>query len=118
MKRDDRTRHHYIVGKSGTGKSVYISALARQDIWNGDGVCVIDPHGDLAEEILEYIPKHRAKDVIYFDAGNEERPMGLNLFEIKHIAEADRAVNDAVEMFVKMFGPEIFGPRIQEYFKY
>lgn len=118
MKRDDRTRHHYIVGKSGTGKSVYISALARQDIWNGDGVCVIDPHGDLAEEILEYIPKHRAKDVIYFDAGNEDRPMWLNLFEIKHIAEADRAVNDAVEMFVKMFGPEIFGPRIQEYFKY
>jgi len=118
MKRDDRTRHHYIVGKSGTGKSVYISALARQDIWNGDGVCVIDPHGDLVEEILEYIPKHRAKDIIYFDAGNEERPMGLNLFEIKHIAEADRAVNDAVEMFVKMFGPEIFGPRIQEYFKY
>ncbi len=118
MRRDDRTRHHYIVGKSGTGKSVYISALARQDIRNGDGVCVIDPHGDLAEEILEYIPKHRAKDVIYFDAGNEERPMGLNLFEIKHIAESDRAVNDAVEMFVKMFGPEIFGPRIQEYFKY
>ncbi len=118
MKRDDRTRHHYIIGKSGTGKSVYISSLARQDIWNGDGVCVIDPHGDLVEEILEYIPKHRAKDVIYFDAGNEERPMWLNLFQIKHIAEADRAVNDAVEMFVKMFGPEIFGPRIQEYFKY
>jgi len=118
MQRDDRTRHHYIIGKSGTGKSVYISALARQDVRNGDGVCVIDPHGDLVEEILEYIPKHRAKDVIYFDAGNEERPMGMNLFEIKHIAEADRAVNDAVEMFVKMFGPEIFGPRIQEYFKY
>ena len=68
MKRDDRTRHHYIVGKSGTGKSVYISALARQDIWAGDGVCVIDPHGDLVEEVLEYIPKSRAKDVIYFDA--------------------------------------------------
>ncbi len=118
MKRDDRTRHHYIIGKSGTGKSVYISSLARQDIWNGDGVCVIDPHGDLVEEILEYIPKHRAKDVIYFDAWNEERPMGLNLYEISHIAEADRAVNDAVEMFIKMFGPEIFGPRIQEYFKY
>lgn len=118
MMRDDRTRHHYIVGKSGTGKSVYISALARQDIWAGDGVCVIDPHGDLVEEVLEYIPKSRAKDVIYFDAGNEERPMGLNLYQISHISQADRAVNDAVEMFVKMFGPEIFGPRIQEYFKY
>ncbi len=118
MKRDDRTRHHYIIGKSGTGKSVYISAIARQDVWAGDGVCVIDPHGDLVEEILEYVPKSRAKDVVYFDAWNEERPMWLNLYQISHIAEADRAVNDAVEMFVKMFGPEIFGPRIQEYFKY
>lgn len=69
---------------------------------------MIDPHGDLVEEILEYIPKHRAKDVIYFDAGNEDRPMGLNLFEIKSIDESDRVVNDAVEIFVKMFGAEIF----------
>jgi type IV secretory pathway VirB4 component len=49
MKRNDRTRHHYIIGKSGTGKSVFIEAMARQDIWNGDGICLIDPHGDLAE---------------------------------------------------------------------
>jgi hypothetical protein len=118
MKRKDRTRHHYVIGKSGTGKSVYIDMLARQDIWAWDGVCVIDPHGDLVESILEYVPKERAKDVIYFDAGNEERPMWLNLYEISHPAEADRAVNDATEIFLKMFGPEIFGPRIQEYFKY
>ncbi|USN54518.1 MAG: type IV secretion system DNA-binding domain-containing protein [Candidatus Peribacteria bacterium] len=118
MKKKDRTRHQYIVGKSGTGKSVYISMLARQDIWAGHGVCVIDPHGDLVDDVLKYIPKERAKDVIYFDAGNEQRPMGLNLYEIHNMAEADRAVNDAVEIFVKMFGPEIFGPRIQEYFKY
>ena len=56
--------------------------MARQDIWNGDGICVIDPHGDLVEDILQYVPKERAKDVIYFDAGNDERPMGLNLYEI------------------------------------
>lgn len=118
MKRNDRTRHHYCVGKSGTGKSVYLQTLARQDIWNGDGCCVIDPHGDLVEDILEYIPKERAKDVIFFDAGNEERPMGLNLFEIHDLDEADRTVNDATEIFIKMFGAEIFGPRIQEYFKY
>ncbi len=118
MKRDDRTRHHYVIGKSGTGKSVYLQFLARQDVWNGDGICLIDPHGDLAEEMLEYIPKERAKDVIYFDAGNEDRPMGLNLYEINSVDEADRTVNDATEMFIKMFGPEIFGPRIQEYFKF
>lgn len=118
IKRNDRTRHHYIIGKSGTGKSVFLDMLARQDAWNGDGFCLIDPHGDLAESVLEYIPKERAKDVIYFDAGNEDRPMWLNLYEIDHIDDADRTVNDATEIFLKMFGPEIFGPRIQEYFKY
>lgn len=118
MKRNDRTRHHYIIWKSGTGKSVFIDMLARQDIWAGDGCCVIDPHGDLVESVLQYVPKERAKDVIYFDAGNEQRPMGLNLYEINDPNEADRAVNDATEIFLKMFGPEIFGPRIQEYFKY
>lgn len=118
MKRDDRTRHHYCIGKSGTWKSVYLQSLARQDIWNWDGCCVIDPHGDLVEDILKFIPKERAKDVIYFDAGNEDRPMWLNLFEIDNIDQADRTVNDATEIFIKMFGPEIFGPRIQEYFKY
>jgi len=118
MKRDDRTRHHYCIWKSGTWKSVYLQSVARQDMWNGDGLCVIDPHGDLVEDILKYVPKERAKDVIFFDAGNEDRPMWLNLYEINNIDEADRTVNDATEIFIKMFGPEIFGPRIQEYFKY
>lgn len=118
MKRNDRTRHHYCVGKSGTWKSVFLQTIARQDIWNGDGICLIDPHGDLAEDILAYIPKERAKDVVYFDAGNEDRPMWLNLYEINILDEADRVVNDATEIFLKMFGPEIFGPRLQEYFKY
>lgn len=118
MKKKDRSRHHYIIWKSGWGKSVYIASLARQDIWNWDWICVIDPHGDLVEDIMEYIPKERAKDVIYFDAGNEERPMWLNLYEIDNIDQADRVVNDATEIFLKMFGSEIFWPRIQEYFKY
>ncbi|MDD3262893.1 MAG: hypothetical protein PHR61_03520 [Candidatus Absconditabacteria bacterium] len=118
MKRNDRTRHHYCIGKSGTGKSVFLQTIARQDIWNGDGICLVDPHGDLAEDVLAYIPKERAKDVVYFDAGNEDRPMGLNLYEIQSLDDADRVVNDATEIFLKMFGPEIFGPRIQEYFKY
>ncbi len=118
MKRDDRMRHYYCIGKSGTWKSVFLQTIARQDIWNGDGICLIDPHGDLAEDMLAYIPKERAKDVVYFDAGDEERPMGLNIFEINILDEADRVVNDATEIFIKMFWPEIFGPRLQEYFKY
>ena len=118
IRKKDRSRHHYIMWKSGWGKSVFISSLARQDIWNGEWICVIDPHGDLVEDILAYIPKERAKDVIYFDAGNEDRPMWLNLYEIDSIDQADRVVNDATEIFLKMFWPEIFWPRIQEYFKY
>ena len=118
MKRDDRMRHYYCIGKSGTWKSVFLQTIARQDIWNGDGICLIDPHGDLAEDMLAYIPKERAKDIVYFDAGDDERPMGLNLYEINILDEADRVVNDATEIFIKMFGPEIFGPRLQEYFKY
>ena len=118
IRKKDRSRHHYIIWKSGWGKSVYISSLARQDIRNGDWVCVIDPHGDLVEDIMEYIPKSRAKDIVYFDAWNEDRPMWLNLYEIDDIKMADRIVNDATEIFLKMFWAEIFWPRIQEYFKY
>ena len=118
IKREDRTRHHYMIWKSGTWKSVFLQTMARQDLWNWDWICLIDPHGDLAEDVLDYVPKERAKDVIYFDAGNEDRPMGLNLYEINSLDEADRTVNDATEIFLKMFWPEIFGPRIQEYFKY
>ena len=118
IKRDDRTRHHYCIWKSGTWKSVFLQTLARQDIWNGDWICLIDPHGDLAEDMLAYIPKERAKDVVYFEAWDEERPMWLNLYEIDNLDQADRTVNDATEIFLKMFWPEIFWPRIQEYFKY
>lgn len=118
IKRKDRSRHHYIIGKSGWWKSVLLGFLARQDARNGDGFCVIDPHGDLVEDIMNYIPKDRMKDVIYFDAGNEDRPIWLNLYDINNLDEADRVVNDATEMFLKMFGPEVFGPRLQEYFKF
>ena len=118
IKRDDRTRHHYCIWKSGTWKSVFLQTLARQDIWNGDWMCLIDPHGDLAEDMLAYVPKERAKDVVYFEAWDEERPMWLNLYEIDNLDQADRTVNDATEIFLKMFWPEIFWPRIQEYFKY
>jgi len=113
----DRTRHHYIIGKSGTGKSNFISYMARQDIQAGKGVCVIDPHGDLVEDILEYIPKERAKDVIIFDPSDSERPMGLNILEATTSAEMDLVSSQATEIFIKLFGDEIFGPRIQHYFR-
>jgi hypothetical protein len=115
--RDDRTRHQYVIGKSGCGKSVLLNYMARQDIANGDGVCVIDPHGDLIEDTIQTVPKKRAKDVIVFDPADTERPMGLNLLEAKTNEEMDRASLDAMEIFIKIFGDEIFGPRIQHYFR-
>lgn len=117
MLKEDRTRHHYIIGKSGSGKSAFISFMARQDIKNGDGVCVVDPHGDLIEDILHYIPKERAKDVIVFNPSDQERPMGLNMLEVKTPEEQDLASSQATEIFIKLFGDEIFGPRIQHYFR-
>ncbi len=117
FKKPDRSRHHYIIGKSGSGKSALLSYMARQDIKNGDGVCVIDPHGDLIEDILTYIPKERAKDVIVFDPADQERPMGLNILEAANPAEMDLVSSQATEIFIKLFGDEIFGPRIQHYFR-
>lgn len=117
IKASDRTRHFYMIGKSGAGKSALISFMARQDIANGDGVGVVDPHGDLIEDILKYIPKERAKDVIVFNPADLERPMGLNLLEAKTPEEKDFASLAAMEIFIKLFGNEIFGPRIQHYFR-
>jgi hypothetical protein len=117
MLRKDRTRHHYCIGKSGSGKSVFLSYLARQDIKNGDGLGVIDPHGDLIEELINFVPKERAKDVVVFNPSDTERPMGLNILEANTPEEMDMASSQATEIFIKLFGDEIFGPRIQHYFR-
>jgi len=113
----DRTRHHYIIGKSGTGKSALLSWMSRQDIAGGEGLCIIDPHGDLIEDALAHAPKERAKEIVLFDPADGERPMGLNLLEATTPEEKDRAALDAMEIFIKLFGNEIFGPRIQHYFR-
>lgn len=117
IKTVDRTRHLYIIGKSGSGKSVLISQMAGQDIQNGDGVCVVDPHGDLIEDVLSYVPKERAKDVIVFNPADMERPMGINLLEANTPEEKDFASLAAMEIFIKLFGNEVFGPRLQHYFR-
>ncbi len=113
----DRTRHQYIIGKSGSGKSALLNWMSRQDIERNEGLCIIDPHGDLIEDALAHTVKERAKDVVVFDPSDGERPMGLNLLEAKTPEEKDRASLDAMEIFIKLFGNEIFGPRIQHYFR-
>ncbi len=113
----DRIRHHYVIGKSGTGKSAFLAFMVRQDIADGKGVAVIDPHGDLIENILLHIPKERVKDVVIFNPSDQERPMGLNILEAKTPEQQDLASTQATEIFIKLFGDEIFGPRIQHYFR-
>lgn len=117
MKNDDRFRHFYVIGQTGTGKSSVIQLMARQDFHNGKGICVVDPHGSLVEDLFPYIPRERADDVIYFNPADSERPMGLNMLEGKTDEERDLIALDAMNMMVKMFGEEIFGPRIQDYFR-
>ncbi|MBI4122437.1 MAG: type IV secretory system conjugative DNA transfer family protein [Parcubacteria group bacterium] len=113
LKEDDRRRHLYIIGKSGTGKSALLSNMARQDIEEGRGVCVIDPHGDLVDTVLSYVPESRTRDVIYFDPGDAERPMGLNMLEYRDESQKDFAVQEMLAIFMKLFPPEVIGPMFE-----
>ncbi|MCE9586350.1 type IV secretion system DNA-binding domain-containing protein [Candidatus Uhrbacteria bacterium] len=105
MKPGDRRRHMYIIGKSGGGKSVYQASLIKQDIEAGHGVCVIDPHGDLCDEVLEYVPKERADDVIFFDPADYSRPMGLNMLEFDetHPEQKTFVINEMLKIFDKLY---------------
>ncbi len=113
MLREDRRRHLYIVGQTGTGKSTLLSEMIRQDIEKGEGVGVIDPHGELAELVLGLIPKERAEDVVYFNPGDMERPVGLNMLEAKEEDQRDFAVQEMIAIFMKLFPPEVIGPMFE-----
>ncbi len=81
IKADDRTKHVYVIGKTGMGKSTLLENMAVQDIQNGEGLAFIDPHGSTAEKLLEYIPEHRVKDVLYFAPFDMEEPVSFNVME-------------------------------------
>jgi len=117
MKREDRFRHFYVIGQTGTGKSSVLQVMIRQDLKNGDGLCVIDPHGSLIEDVLPFIPRHRADDVIYFNPSDMERPLGMNLLEGETWEEKELVALDAMNIMIKLFDEETFGPRIQDYFR-
>ena len=113
IKENDRTRHTYIIGKTGMGKSVLLENLAIQDIQNGEGVCFMDPHGSAAEKLLNFIPEHRVKDVIYFAPFDTEHPMGLNVLEQVEPSKRHLVANGLMSAFKKVFGEERFSDRIQ-----
>lgn len=115
----ERLNHTYIIWKQDSYKKNLIYSMMLQDTWTKNNwLCVIDEYWEYTENFLKHTPKERARDVIYFNAADENRPMGINLYEISSLDEASTVVEYATEMFLKMFWPEIFWPRIQEYFKY
>jgi len=114
---EDRRRHFYIIGQTGTGKTSLIRDMIRQDIENGNGVAVIDPHGDLIQDTLSFIPKERVDDVVLFEPFDMDRPCGLNMLEYESPEQKDFAVQEMIAIFYKLFPPEIIGPMFEHYMR-
>ncbi|MBC7746796.1 TraM recognition domain-containing protein [Pedobacter sp.] len=117
---NDRRRHTYIIGQTGTGKSKLLENLALQDMLDGKGFAFIDPHGDSAEELLGMVPKERVEDVIYFNPGDMANPIGLNLFEFDTPDQRDFLVQEAIAMLYRLYDPGhtgIIGPRYEHWFR-
>ncbi len=113
---EDRRRHMYIVGRTGTGKTEFMKSLMLQDILAGKGICFIDPHGDAAEDMLSLIPPERAEDVIYFDPGDTDRPFGMNMLEAYTEEQKHFIVAEILGLMYKLYDPNktgIIGPRFE-----
>ncbi|KND51861.1 MAG: putative Type IV secretory pathway VirD4 component [Parcubacteria bacterium C7867-001] len=118
---EDRLRHLYVIGQTGTGKTSYMKTLIDQDIRNGEGVCFIDPHGNDILDVLSAIPPERYEDVIYFDPAHLDRPFGLNLLEYdpRYPEQKTFIVNEILAIFRRLYGdvPESMGPAFEQYFR-
>ena len=120
MSREDRMRHFYVIGQTGTGKTNIMLNMITQDIKNGDGCCYIDPHGTDIQTILSRIPKERIDDVIYFDPAYTMRPMGLNMLEYdpKYPEQKTFVVNEMMGIFNKLFDMKVGGGAMfEQYFR-
>ncbi len=120
MAPDDRLRHFYVIGQTGTGKTTLLKNMIAQDIANGEGVCMIDPHGSDVEDMLALIPKHRYEDVIYFDPSYTARPMALNMLEYdsRYPEQKTFVVNEMLSIFNKLFDMKTAGgPMFEQYFR-
>src|SRR3989344_1809263 len=116
---EDRRRHVYIIGQTGTGKSNLMVTMAVNDIKNGKGVAVVDPHGDLVDTILGLIPPERFQDVIVFDPSDLARPLGLNMLEYDPACPEEKTfiVNEMQRIFNKLFSQETMGPMFEQYMR-
>lgn len=118
---EDRLRHFYIIGQTGTGKTTLMKNMIVQDILNGDGVCMIDPHGTDIEDVLGAVPPEREDDVIYFDPSRMDQVLGLNMLEYDYNKPEQKTfvVNELFSIFQKLYGanPESMGPMFEQYFR-
>src|SRR3989339_838638 len=112
IKTDDRRRHMYLIGKTGMGKSTILENMIIQDIHNGHGVCVIDPHGDLVEKVVDFIPANRINDVIYFNPADLDFPIAFNVLEIVDESERHLVVSGLIGVFKKIWA-DSWGPRLE-----
>lgn len=113
IKRGDRRRHMYIIGKTGAGKSTLIANMAINDMRNREGLAVIDPHGDLSEVLLDYIPSYRLNDVVYLDPADFDHPFHFNPLEVRGTPESKELVTSGiVAIFYKLYAHS-WGPRLE-----
>lgn len=117
IRREDRRRHLYIVGKSGSGKSKLLELLINNDLQNGHGLAVLDPHGDLVDTVLRYIPKNRVNDVIVFDPADTEFPIAFNPLERVDPAYKMQLTIGILDIFKKLFGTN-WSDRLEHVLRY
>ncbi len=112
MKREDRRRHLYIIGKTGMGKSTLLENMIYADIQNGNGLAVIDPHGDLAEKAMSFVPAKRTNDVIVFDPSDVQYPLAFNMIEQVSPEQRNLVASGLVGVFKKLYA-DSWGPRLE-----
>lgn len=112
IKIDDRRRHMYLLGKTGMGKSTMMEQMILSDIYNGNGVGLVDPHGDFVEKILDYIPNHRINDVIYFNPADQDHPIGFNVMEAIDPRHKHLVASGLMGVFKKIW-PDVWSPRME-----
>ena len=118
MQEDDRRRHLYVIGQTGTGKTAFMKNMILQDIKEGKGVCFIDPHGSDLESVMGQIPKERAEDVILIDPADMNRPLGLNMmdYDAKYPEQKTFVVNELMSIFNKLYDMKVSGgPMFEQY---